>query len=94
MDLVKAYDTANHKLLIKVLEKYGTPRKLRSIIERLYTDLTVVFKLGKVKVEISQGVGVRQGDNMALVLFLFFMTAFLEFLYDTWQRKILTELNS
>ena len=24
-DLVKAYDTANHKLLIKVLEQYGAP---------------------------------------------------------------------
>ena len=27
VDLVKAYDTANHKLLVKVLEKYGAPPK-------------------------------------------------------------------
>jgi hypothetical protein len=27
VDLVKAYDTANHDLLLKVLEKYGTPPK-------------------------------------------------------------------
>ena len=34
IDLVKAYDTANHELLIKVLGKYGVPPKLCSIIKR------------------------------------------------------------
>ena len=27
IDLVKAYDTANHKLLIKMLKKFGAPPK-------------------------------------------------------------------
>ena len=47
IDLVKAYDTANHKLLIKMLKKFGAPPKLCAIIERLYKDLKVVFKIGK-----------------------------------------------
>jgi hypothetical protein len=34
------------------------------------------LKIGKLKTEILQGVGVRQGNNMAGVLFLFLMTAF------------------
>ena len=80
IDLVKAYDTANHKLLIKILEKYGAPPKLRSVIERMYTNLKVVFKIGKNKIEILQSVGVRQGDNMAPVLFLFLMAAMAELL--------------
>ena len=87
IDLVKAYDTANHKLLIKVLEKYGVPPKLCSIIKRLYTDLKVIFKIGKLKVEILQEVGVKQGDNMAPVLFLFLMSAFSEILEATWERE-------
>jgi hypothetical protein len=39
VDLVKAYDTANHKLLVKVLKKYGAPPKFCSAVERMYTDL-------------------------------------------------------
>jgi hypothetical protein len=76
IDLVKAYDTANHELLLQVLKKYGAPPKLIDVVRRLYTDLKVVLKIGKLKTEILQGVGVRQGDNMAGVLFLFLMTAF------------------
>ena len=56
--------------------KYGTPPKLVECVRRLYTDLKVVLKLGKLKTEILQEVGVRQGDNMAPVLFLFLMSAF------------------
>ena len=76
VDLVKACDTANHELLLLVLKKYGTPPKFVDVIQQLYTDLKVVLKLGKLKTEILQEVGVRQGDNMAPVLFLFLMTAF------------------
>ena len=76
IDLVKAYDTASHELLLQVLEKYGAPPKLIDVVRRLYTDLKVVLKIGKLKTEILQGVGVRQGNNMAGVLFLFLMNAF------------------
>jgi hypothetical protein len=35
-------------------------------------------KIGKEKAEIDQEVGVRQGDNVSLVIFLFLMSAFAE----------------
>ena len=41
----------------------------------MYTDLKVVLKIDKEITEIMQSVGVRQGDNMAPVLFLFLMSA-------------------
>ena len=63
------------------------PPKLCSVIERLYTDLKVILKLGKSKAEILQEVGVRQGDNMAPVLFLFLMAAFAELMEDVWERE-------
>ncbi|KAL7525760.1 hypothetical protein ACHAXR_003162, partial [Thalassiosira sp. AJA248-18] len=87
VDLVKAYDTANHDLLLKILAKYGAPPKFISAIERMYQDLVVVLKIGKSIEEIMQEVGVRQGDNMAPVLFLFLMTAFAEVLEIVWKQN-------
>jgi hypothetical protein len=75
VDLVKAYDTANHDLLLKVLGKYGAPPKFVAAIKTMYTDLKVVLKIDKEITKIMQSVGVRQGDNMAPVLFLFLMSA-------------------
>ena len=77
IDLVKAYDTTNHELLIKVLERYDIPPKLCSAVKRLYTDLKVVYKMSKLKVEIGgQGVGVRQGNDMTPVLLMFLVLVF------------------
>jgi hypothetical protein len=86
VDLVKAYDTANHDLLIDILEKYGAPPRFASAIERIYKDLVVVLKIEKEVVEISQSVGVRQGDNMAPILFLFLMSAFTKTLESEWKN--------
>ena len=45
-DLVKASDTDNHVMMLKILEHYGAPQKLRSTISRMYQDLKVVLKIG------------------------------------------------
>jgi hypothetical protein len=93
VDLVKAYDTANHDLLLKVLGKYGAPPKFVAAIKTMYTDLKVVLKIDKKITEIMQSVGVRQGDNMAPVLFLFLMSAAAETLEPAWRQadiKVLT----
>ena len=85
VDLVKAYDTANHKLMFEILNKYGAPPKLISAIERMYSELKVVLKIGKEISKIDQTVGVRQGDPMSPVLFLFIMSAFAETLEQEWE---------
>ncbi|KAL7524108.1 hypothetical protein ACHAXR_000439 [Thalassiosira sp. AJA248-18] len=89
VDLVKAYDTANHDLLLKILAKYGAPPKFISAVERMYQDqdLVVVLKIGKSIEEIMQEIGVRQGDNMAPVLFFFLVTAFAEVLEIVWKEN-------
>jgi len=83
-DLVKAFDTSDHLLIASILEKYGAPPKFSHAIERLYTDLRVTLKIGKESTEIEQTVGVRQGDNLSPVIFLFVMTAFAEILEKKW----------
>ena len=87
VDLVKIYDTVNHDLLIDVLERYGTPPKMRSAIKRMYTDLKVKISVEGKTAEISQTVRVRQGDNLLPVLFLFFMSAFAESLEKEWRQS-------
>jgi hypothetical protein len=87
VDLVKAYDTANHELLFRLLEKYGAPPTFVAAVKRIYTDNIVVLKIEKEVQEISQEVGVQQGNNMAPVLFLFIMTAFAETLKMEWKRE-------
>ena len=87
VDLVKAYDTANHVLLLRILERYGAPPKFVTAIQTIYSDNVCVLKIEKEKVEIPQTVGVRQGDNMAPVLFLFLMTAFAETLEIVWREQ-------
>ncbi len=85
-DLVKAYNTANHNLLLKVLKKYGTPLKFVAAIKTMYTDLNVVLKIDKEICNIVQSIGICQGNNMAPVLFLFLMSAAAETLESSWKQ--------
>ena len=77
VDLVKAYDTTNHQLLIEMLRQYGAPPKLCNA-ERMYHDLVVIVKVGNKERKIPQTVGVRQGDNLSPALFIFMMSTFAE----------------
>ena len=44
----------------------------------MYADMKIVLKIGKVKAEMKQMIGVRQRDSMVPVLFLFMMMVFAE----------------
>jgi hypothetical protein len=63
----------------------------------MYTNLKVVLKIDKEIREIMQSVGVRQGNNMAPILFLFLMSAAAETLKIAWKQagiKVLTVAHS
>ena len=81
-DLVKAFDTSDHALLISILEKYGSPPRLCSVIKHMYEKVIFQLIIGKVETSIEFKVGVKQGDIMAPVLFLFLITAFAKTLED------------
>jgi hypothetical protein len=87
VNLVKEYDTANHTLLIDILHKYGAPPKLVPAIKTIYRYKICVLKIENKHSEIPQTVGVRQGNIMALVLFLILMTAFAETLGFMWKEQ-------
>ncbi len=52
----------------------------------MYQNLVIVLKIEKEVQELPQSVGVRQGNNMAVVLFLFLMSAFAEILEVEWKN--------
>ena len=65
-------------MMLQILEQYRAPPKLRSAISRIYKDLKIVLKIGKVEEKMRQTVGVTQGDCMAPVLFILVVVAFAE----------------
>ena len=85
-NLVKAFDTFNRKLMVQILGKYECPPKLCSAIHRMYTDNKVRLLLGDTDLSILFEVGVKQGDSVAPVLFLFIIIAFAETLEKEWVK--------
>ena len=61
-DLVKAFDTSNHIILIEILRKYGCPPKLCSAIKRMYSNNKVRLIIGKIDTSIPFELGVKQDD--------------------------------
>jgi len=58
VDLVKAYDMANHALLIDILRKYGALPKFTTAVETIYRNSTCVLKIENKIREIPQMAGV------------------------------------
>ncbi len=58
VDLVKAYNTANHVLLVDILCKYGAPLKFATATENIYPNNMCVLKVEKEVTEIPQTVEV------------------------------------
>ena len=77
-DLVKAFDASNHALMDKLLDKYGCPPALRYAIARIYKDIRVRLIIGEIDTTIQFYVSIKQGDSMALVVFLFIIMGFAE----------------
>ena len=87
VDLVKAYDTTNHQLLIEILRQYGALPKICNAIKRMYQDLVVIVKVGSEERKIPHTVGVRQVENLSPVLLLFMMSAFAKALEYEWEKR-------
>jgi hypothetical protein len=68
----------NHDLLCEILLRYGLPPMLVQNIKKLYTNCTVKIKVGAESTKLDYTTGAHQGDNMAPVILLYVMQAFLE----------------
>ena len=81
-DLVKAFDTSNHKPRIAILGKYGAPPRLFSEIKRMYKKSIVKIIIDKVETSINFKLVAKQGYSMAPVLFMLLMVALVKNLED------------
>ena len=64
-DLVKYFDTSNHKLLISILGRYGAPPRFCFAIIIMYENSVVRLIIGKFCTSIPFKVGVKQGYSMS-----------------------------
>ena len=92
VDLVKAFDNSNHILLIDILRKYGCPPKLCSAIKRMYSNNNVRLIISKIDTSIPFKVGIKQGDSVAPVLFLFLVVAFAETVKAEWDKHSIQKI--
>jgi hypothetical protein len=90
IDLIKAFDMANHEMLFALLKKFGAPTSLVESIRKLHRDFRLKFKLGLKEVLIEYSTGVKQGDNIAPVLFLFLMQGMAECLETKHLRETIS----
>ena len=76
VDLHKPYDSVSGEALWQVLKKYGVPSVMLSLIRLCYDDMTAVVRVsGGTTGDIVIRNGLRQGCNMAPVLFNLYFAA-------------------
>jgi len=87
LDLVKAFDTVPRAALLEVLAKFGIPPRMVKVIENMYSNCTVTVDVGQEEFVIPATAGVKQGDNLAPVLFLIYIQAVLETLDQKYPER-------
>ena len=82
LDLVKAFDRVPREMLRTILEKFGVPAKLVRLLKSLHANVKVKFTVNEVTNTIQCVIGVKQGDILGPLLFLFFLAAVM----ITWKK--------
>jgi hypothetical protein len=75
VDLVKAYDTVNRELLWKILARLGVPPQMIRVLQKLYKNVTYHMNVAGMKKSFESTCGVKQGDNLGPILFIFMIQA-------------------
>ena len=74
LDLAKAFDTVNHDILLRKLEKYGFRGNILKLFESYLKDRNQFVKLGEEKSIVSLiEFGVPQGSILGPILFLLYI---------------------
>ena len=76
LDLVKAFDRCDRALLWAAMEKLGVPPTVLSVLKALHAKVDVKFDVDGVEKNLESIIGVKQGDILGPVLFLFLVAAF------------------
>ena len=82
LDLVKAFNRVPCNLLWIILERFGFPPKIITILKSLHKNVNVKFTAGTVTRILSSIIGVKQGDILGPMLF----TTFIAAIMITWRK--------
>ncbi len=82
VDIAKAFDSVNREMLQKILSKYGIPENTILVIKKMYTDINIKLRIDKAEATFNSTSGVKQGDNLAPVLFLFVIQATIDTMHQ------------
>ena len=88
VDLVKAFDSVNRTMLWTLLAKFGLPKTLIDVIKKLYKDVVISISTDGEVISFDSLSGVKQGDNLAPVLFLFVIQAVADRIDQTWDNTV------
>ena len=83
IDLVKAFDRVPRELLWAILRKFGVPEKLIRLLEAMHRQVVVKFNVSGVERTLGCTIGVKQGDVLGPILFLFYIAAIMV----TWKKS-------
>ncbi|XP_066921310.1 uncharacterized protein [Clytia hemisphaerica] len=75
LDLVKAFDRVPRELLWEVLYIFGVPDKLVRLLKSLHANVEVKFVVNDITKRIESIIGVKQGDILGPLLFIFYLAA-------------------
>ena len=75
LDLIKAFDRVPREMLWSVLELFGVPVKLIRLLQSLHANVQVNFIVNDITKTIPSRIGVKQGDILGPLLFIFYLAA-------------------
>jgi hypothetical protein len=71
-------------MLRKILTVLGVPENMIEVLKKLYKDVTINLRVGEKLEQFLSTSGVKQGDNLAPILFIFVIHAVSNSLNKKW----------
>ena len=73
--------------MFKLLQKFGILNRFLQVIKKLYRNFKIQIKIEKCKNLIDYTTVVKQGDNLAPILFIIYMKCLAELLENKWREN-------
>ena len=87
----KACDTFYWTVIRQILRRYGVPDAFVLVLSKLYSDIVIKLKGCGKNVSIPSTVSVKQGNNLAPIIFVFFIKSVGESISPEWGQAVIKD---